>query len=222
MAAQPLPQAQTMRQTITRSIIVEVGHGQSPIWRTLRRLPLVDQAYVGLDIDAKSWPSEQAPYYDLEKGRRNILARAAQGHDCRFMRIGFNGTLPLPSSAASEVYLSLVANDPRILGHVVERLLRECGRILASRGHLVIDNGAVMFIDSGDIIVRGEPPRILYKTSLSGQLVVEDYANAVTLFLNDSFVPMDSRLYHQFLRDRGLPGHFQAWPGGSFSILRKK
>jgi hypothetical protein len=188
----------------------------------LRKLPLVDQAYIGLDIDAKSWPNEKSPYYDLEKGRRKILDRAAQGHDCRFMRIGFDGTLPLPGSAASEVYLSLVANDPRIPMHVVERLLHESCRVLAPGGHLVIDNGAVMAIDCGDIIVRGEPPRIIFTASPGGQLGEEDYTNPVTLFLNEAFVPMEFGFYSQFLRGRGLPAHYPEEPGALFSIMMKK
>ncbi len=208
----------------SKKIIVEIGHGAQPIWRTLRKLPLGNQSYVGLDISAPVWPSKEMPLYDLERGRRKILERAGEGRDCRFIVIDDLGILPLPDAIASEVYLSLVTSDPRISPVIVERIVNEAARITMAGGHAVFDNGAVFSPDYGDVFVDFCRSKIIFKADRFAHDGRRDEDNAMTRLLNQDFTPMPAESYAIFLAERGYPAHFSRTmePGKSITILERR
>ncbi|MFH0884487.1 MAG: hypothetical protein V1861_02145 [Candidatus Micrarchaeota archaeon] len=205
-----------------KNVIVEIGHGEAPIWHTFRKLPLEDQSYLGLDINASAWPQERKPIYNLDAGRTRIIGRAKLGYDCQFMLLDESGTLPVPDGQSSEAYLSLVLNDPRILLQTVERLLLETARIAKPGGYLVIDNGSTTSADAGDILVSPDSKKLVFKISPQKELTTEDITNPFSAFLNRAFLPMEASLYSEFMHVRGFPTHCNIEPGFSISILVRR
>lgn len=208
-------------QPQARKTILEVGHGQKPIWHTLRNLPLADQCYVGMDIGSAHWPVSGCPVYNLELGREEIRSRAQQGFRCSQTIMPDDGTVPMESGSASEAYLSLVLNDPRISELVLERLISEVCRVLEAGGHLVIDNGGISGMAWGDVLVDFRSRMGAFKVSTSDSLAAEDFLNPISRTLNESFIALPHDLYSPFLYERGYPRQFSLRPGRNFAIFSK-
>lgn len=220
ISANPAPHIPALSQK--KSLIVEVGHGDAPIWRTLRNLPLTDQTYLGLDIRASVWPSEQSPTYGIDRGRNKILERMKSGRDCHFMFLDGSGTLPVPDGRASEVYYSLIFSDPRIFPSVIHKLLEETARITCPQGRVVVDNNSPIIPDFGDVLVDWARGRLVFKQNGGHALSAHDNSNLHTEFLNDIFEPMAGYLYPDFLSERGLPPHYEINPGYSMTVMVKR
>ncbi len=199
--------------------IIEIGHGQKPIFRMLKKLPLHDQSYIGLDINSPCWPNDESPLYDLEEGRRKIMSRAATGRDCSFIVVGRDGRLPLADNSANEAYMSLVLSDPRLWHKTAERLLAESRRILMPGGHLVIYNGTMISVGYGDVLIRYPERTSVFKIADSNDIRKEDLGNPSTALLNRSFSPLPESEYEAFLRSRGYSRGFPTGPGTLFSIF---
>jgi len=206
-------------QAFAKRRIVEVGHGQKPIFQLLKRIPLQGQSYLGLDIDKPCWPAKETPLYDLDAGRRKIARRAAEGRDCSFRTMEDLGHIPLPDGYAHEVYLSLVLNDPRISPIISERLLAESRRILRQGGQMVVYNATISVPSPGDIIIDYCTGSSFFKASEARGLGPEDAQNAQTRFLRAAFLPLPAEEYGPFLEERGLWNRLEIVPGTLFSIL---
>src|SRR5574337_736416 len=85
------------------SCFVEIGHGDMPAFSRLGKVPLADQAYLGLDIDAERW-ERGFSVYGLAEGRKRIERMRKSGRPCFWSRLGENGELPLGSGSVDTVY----------------------------------------------------------------------------------------------------------------------
>ncbi len=206
-----------------RKVIVEIGHGSSPVWSVFKRLPLEDQSYIGLDLSRSGWPPGHMPLYDLDAGRKKIEDRAAGGRDCSYICLDGSGVLPLPDGIASEVYAARLFNDPRIGNRVIETLMHEVARVSGQGGRFVINNGSPGLVDMGDVFVDWSRHAIIYKATAGRGSDDEDRFCWISMFLNSMFSPLDEALYPRFLAERGVASYFlENECSRQFSILVRR
>ncbi len=205
--------------------VVEIGHGSRPIWTTLKKMPLHDQMYVGLDIDSDVWPttfSFTGVKYRLDEGRRKIDERRAEGRSCFWLKIGSLGNLPLREASVDELYAVCVLSDPRISPLVVERLLESITLSLRPGGRFVVDNSSSReHLGPGDVMVDFERGMPIFRTA-SGPLLDEELSCRETLLLNTAFSPLPAEGYADFLNLRGLKERDDPEPGSRYSILIRR
>jgi hypothetical protein len=208
-----------------RGVVVEVGHGGRPLWKTLRDMPLPGQLYLGLDIDCDVWPrggSITGATYRIDEGRRLIDQRRLERGSCHWMRIGDGGRLPLKAGSVDELYLIGVLSDPRISPLVLERLIEDAAFSVRPSGCLVIDNiSAGLLSGPGDVLIDFDSGSALFRTG-SGPLKEEERGSRCSLLLNAAFRPMPRAEHLGFLAARGLREHDDPEPGKRFSILTRR
>ncbi len=205
--------------------VVEIGHGSRPLWTTLKKMPLHDQMYLGLDIDADDWPPNPSVTgfkYRIDEGRRKIDQRRAEGKNCYWMRIDGLGNLPLREATVDELHAVCVLSDPRISPPVVERLLESIVSAMKKGGHFVVDNFSTEgHLGAGDIMVDFGRGMSIFRLN-GGDLREEELACRETALLNTAFTPLPSERYAGFLYPRGLDWRVDPEPGSRFSILVRR
>ncbi len=205
-----------------RKIVVEVGHGSRPLWTTLRKMPLEDHAYFGLDIDSDSWPPRKAGdngyVYDLAEGRLRIEKKKSEGAYCHWLRIGDGGTLPLRDGVVDELYMAGVLSDPRIPPPVIDNLLISSSLAVRPGGVFVIDNIYGGLSGPGDVVIDFATNQAVFRSS-SGELRDEELSTYGSNLLNIAFTPLPREDHVGFLRARGLDERCDPEPGLKFSIL---
>ncbi|HSB47863.1 MAG TPA: hypothetical protein VLD37_07665 [Candidatus Bilamarchaeum sp.] len=219
----PLPER--ARAAPATKLVVEIGHGAKPLWTTLKRMPLDDQVYLGLDINAEHWPraaDSPVPGYSLSAGRQEIEKRRLEGKQCFWMKIGALGGLPLPDGSVDELYMRYVLCDPRISLTVVEALLASVSLALRPGGPFVVDNFCPRErCGPGDVVVDFEAGTAIFRSEL-GPVESREMQSRASMILNSEFVPLPPECYSGFLLERGLGERIDPEPGGRFSILLRK
>lgn len=137
-----------------KSCFVEVGHGEIPAFALLRKVPLEDELYLGLDIKDDAWRRDLLDY-DLNYGRRQIDSMRRSGSACYHASIGTEGSLPFPDSSVDTVFMQMITNDRLIGRGVVLRLISESARVLREGGALAFFNAPPgwRLPETGDVIV---------------------------------------------------------------------
>ncbi len=198
------------------SAFVEIGHGNKPAFEMLKKLPLVDQLYLGLDVRSEGWP-ENSTFYNLRGGRERISAMRKQGKKCYWSYFNdqdmvSEGFIPLGDSSVESVFMCMVTNDPRIV-ELAPFLLLESARILAPGGDLIIVNSPenYPFRDPGDIFIDFD----------SGSFGMYGYGRDrfELLVLSSHFNPRTSEEHMDMLDRYGSDMRFV--PGVDFSVLSR-
>ncbi len=214
-----------------RSCFVEIGHGDMPAFSLLRKVPLADQLYVGLDISADTWERRYCVYH-LAKGRKMIDDRREKGLACYWDMMGTNGIIPLTGGSADAVYMQMITNDSMIDCRVKESLIGESARVLRPGGLLAFLNsgsGSRMG-DSGDMLIDfpsgwfGMASRS-FCVSPDGTLEAGGRRHFRVPALDLGFVPLTLEGHLRFLEEYGAIGVGESrgyFPGINLSVFSRK
>ncbi len=212
-------------QTAKRKLVVEIGHGERPVWTTLRKMPLTDQVYLGFDINSDRWPLVTTPtgfFHKLNEGRRKIERRRIEGRACYWMPIDELGNLPIGRGAADELYAMGVLSDPRISPLVIDALVESITNAVRPGGVFVADNLTRQELsDPGDILIDFNAGTAIFRQD-RGPVTEVERRSRHSMLLNSAFTPLPASDYLSFFAERGLPESVDPDPGGRFSVLVKK
>jgi len=191
---------------------VEIGHGEMPAFAVFRKIPLVDEVYLGLDINADAWKRLWLEH-SIAHGRRQIDMMRASGRSCYWDYIGTDGMIPLENGSAARIIMTMITNDIHIDPATVARLIEESARVLEAGGRLIIVNSPARWRsrERGDIFID-------FQDRTFGRYY-SGYDRGSMDELEDNLKPCDAEDHMRFLEEYG--GNPEFVPGVDFSVFSR-